>query len=243
MSEEEQQWIIRKIDGELSLEEEAQFQQRLQLDTRFAQEYALQQNIIDGLRDDHEQQLKRRYREVYEAVAHRREQRRRYFAVAAVVSLLIMAVAGYFLMRPPSSESLYAEYYSPYRADPLLRGESDHETLYQRAMDLYRREQYQAAIPLLETSLSSDTLGQDKLSLFLGNSYLNENKISSAIAYFERASRSRDPVMQQFGKWYLALSYLKNDDLLTTRRLLESIASQPGIHQDRAQTLLEEIPL
>ena len=148
----------------------------------------------------------------------------------------------YLSTRPPTAPQLFATYHTPYRAAPLVRGESSGTASYDQAVRLYRTERYHEAIPRLEHLLTTDTTHRDKLLLLLGNSHLNEEDPPSAIPYFQQAAASPDPAIQRFATWYLALSYLKANNLPTARPLLEDIAGHPGMYQAKAKAILKELP-
>ena len=243
MTEEDYLLIDKKLNNELTSDEARAFEQRYAQDPTFAEEYALQQHLVDTLRSQHARQLKQEMKKLHEEVkAERRRHRHRWaYAVAATIALLLVAGAAFFYFRAPTSEALYSAYYHPYRADPLVRGESDSTFSYDQAVQLYRTGQYPDAIPLLEHLLVVDTTHRDKVLLLLGNSHLNGGGLSSAIAYFQQATTSPNPAIQKFATWYLALSYLKNDNISAARPLLESIASHPGMYQAKAKELLKEL--
>ena len=244
MTEEQQQLLIKKIDGELTPEGERQFAYYLQQDANFAREYALQQGMIAALQSDHEQQLKQQFQAVYRQVEVRHQRRRTiYYRIAAVISLLLLITCVWFYSsdRAPAAPQLFARYYTPYQAAPLVRSKTP-DGPYQRASDLYRDGRYDEAIPLLKDALATDTSRQDKLQLLLGNSYLQTDSVALAITRFQAAASSDNMMMQQFGRWYLALSYLRAGDTEAARTILTRISSEPGMYQSKAQQLLQALP-
>jgi hypothetical protein len=245
MTEADYVLIDKKLSEELTLDEERSFKQRYAQSTAFAEEYRLQRQLVDTLRSQHNQQLKNEMKALHEEVKAERGKRRYHwpYAVAATIVLLLMVGTWFYQATyPSSSEDLFAAYYTPYRADPLVRSESESVSIYDRATQLYRTEQYRDVIPLLEHLLATDTTQRDKVLLLLGNSHLKDGMISSAIAYFRQATKSSNPIMQERATWYLALSYLRDENITAARPLLESIASHPGMYQAKAKALLEESP-
>lgn len=243
MTEEQQQLIINKLDGVLTAEQEERFRQYMDQDTEFAQEYALQQGMVDALRSNHEQALRQQFQAIYNQVEARQQRRKvvYYGMVAAIGMMLLGTLAWWYLgMRSPSSQQLFITYYTPYQADPLVRGKAP-AGAYQQAIGYYRDGRYRAAIPLLKEVLATDTSRQDKLRLLLGNSYLQVDSTTQAVQYLTPVAASDDPMMQQFGQWYLALSYLRVNDTAAAHTVLKRISNQTGMYSEKAGALIEEL--
>lgn len=231
------QLIERKLAGELSAPEEATFSQRLSQDSQFAEQYALGQVMIDTLRD---YQLKEEMQSWARAATRRRKRQRTKYALAAGVALLLVTAAGigYFTTIQPTPQALYETYYTVYPADPLLRGQPTVD--YNQAMNLYREEHYQEAIPLFEELQKSDSTDA-WIALFLGNSYLNVNQTGAAIQHFKQVAEADDAIVRRYGQWYLALSYLKTGDQPAAEQLLRQLSAQPGMFQNKAQAMLDKL--
>ena len=228
--------IDRKLAGELTPPEEETFAQRLRRDPEFAEQYALGQAMIQSLRDHH---LKEEMRGWIRAADRRRRRQRWQYGLAAGLALLLLAAGGWYLgSTQPTPQSLYETYYTVYPADPVLRGEPTVD--YNQAMTLYREGRYREAIPLFEELQRIDD-SDVWVALFLGNSHLNVDQTDDALRYFGQVAASDDAIIQQYGRWYLALTHLKRGEQAAAQALLISLNEQPGMFRKKAQALLSEL--
>ena len=108
------------------------------------------------------------------------------------------------------------------------------------AVIYYSRGQHAEALPLLEALQQSDS-NPDYWTLLRGNAYLQLDSAAQAITQFEQLLASSNPTYQQYAQWYTALGHLKAGDIATARRVLQPIASQPGLFQGNAQQLLNQL--
>ncbi len=224
--------IEKKLDGTLTSEELQRFEVLLETDPAFAQAYATQREMITALREhykaDLHQQLKAGYR-----MFQKDQRQRRYYGIAAAVLLTI--VAGWFWYS--IDQTLFNQYYQPYEV-VVYRGPS---SAADKAIVYYNQEQYTEAIPLLRTlKQSKDNVAY--WTLLLGNAYLQLDSTSQATEQFMQvAERSTNKTYTQYGRWYLAMSYLQDEDITSAREALQPIAQQSGLFQQKAQQLLQEL--
>ncbi|WKN44080.1 tetratricopeptide repeat protein [Tunicatimonas pelagia] len=238
--------IDRKIDGQLDSDEELRFSQKLKQDPEFAEAYELQKSAITALRSHQYQTRKQEVKSLYENVKARRQKQRkiRVYAVAAGAALLLLSSAVYLLfLRPATPQALYAAYYNPYPADPLLRG--DNSSPYEQANYWYQQEDYPKALLYWQEALNQDTLAQvasERIRLLLANCYLQTEQPGKAIEVLQPLRSASDTVLRQYGAWYLALAHLKAGQPGSAKEVLQTIAQQPGLYQTTAHELLEKLP-
>ncbi|MGB3849282.1 MAG: hypothetical protein WA958_04895 [Tunicatimonas sp.] len=225
--------IEKKLDNTLTAEEARRFDDLLRADPAFAQAYATQQGMVTSLREHYREDLHRQLEAGYQSYQQTRQWQRRYFGIAA--TLLIGLLGGWFWFS--TDQSLYNQYYHPYEV-PVYRSSSlpvNQATVY------YNQEQYAEAVPLLK-SLQQSEDHTAYWSLLLGNAYLQLDSTTQAIDQFERvAAQSSNNNYTQYGRWYLAISYLRDKNITATRETLQPIARQPGLFQQKARQLLEEL--
>ena len=226
--------IERKIDGTLTPEEAHQFDRLLRSDPAFAQAYATQREMIALFRQHQKEVLHEQLKAGYQVYRTKRASKRYYYGVAA--TLLLVLLGGWFWWFS-SNESLFAKYYQPYEAT-ISRGNASISE--NQAVTYYSQEQYAKAVPLLR-DLKQTNNDSDYWTLLLGNAYLQIDSISQAITQFEQAANSQNPVYQQYGGWYTALSYLKAKEMARARLVLQPIAEQPGLFKQKAQQVLREL--
>ena len=224
--------IEKKLDGTLSAKEQQRFEHLLHADPGFAQAYQEQKGMIEAFRQQQKELLHRRLKRGYGAYQRKRTLRRGCYGTAA--ALLLVALGSWWGW-PPSSEQLFASYYQPYEVVmPRGAAPTNRATLY------YGQGQYAQALSLLRSQPQTGEAA-DYWTLLRGNAYLLVDSVEQAQAQFQRVIASSDAEYQAYGRWYLALSYLKNDQRPDARLLLRTMATQPGLFQSQAQQLLNDL--
>ena len=159
------------------------------------------------------------------------------FLAVAAASALFFFCWQFIATEKNTPEQLFAQSYEPYAASISTRGLTSEKSLIQ-ANSYYNGQNYQAAIPPLKTALSNHPNNSD-LELALGNSYLFSNQIDLAITHFQNIIQRKDPLYTDQANWYLALSYLKNDQPEKCKNILQLLAgdSKADFHQEAAELL------
>lgn len=144
--------------------------------------------------------------------------------VAAVVILIaVSAVVVFQLDRPLSTQDLFAQHFEPYPNEfvSAKRGDDIAADPLVQSFQAYDNQNYSAAINGFTKILDEE---ENTMVLFyLGSAQLALNQSQAAIATFERFLEiSQDSVTE--AKWYLALSYLKEDRVADARILLEELS-------------------
>jgi len=160
---------------------------------------------------------------------------------AAAIALLAGVLVGSKLagiLNPTSSQEHYASYFEPYPLDIGERG-SNEETITQ-VKDLYQSKKYSEAITLL----NGLTNGDDKIqwTLYRGVSFLETRNLKSAIIDLKEVANSTDENWNDHGRWYLALAYLKSDNVTAAKKELELLAAKSSAdHKEEAKDLLSKL--
>lgn len=152
-------------------------------------------------------------------------------AIAAVF------IIGLFLLLPfqSSNEEIFADNFKPYPnvLSSNVRGE---QALTEDALYYYDLGNY---IKSIELFTAKSTLSyQDKF--YLANSYLAEGEVDQAISLLQEA-KTNLPDFKEQSTWFLALAYLKADDLEKAKTELKLLSSSEGSYQQKAETLLNTI--
>lgn len=142
-----------------------------------------------------------------------------------------------------SNQELYTHYYESYEASIDTRNDDNDITKMDRAVQYYNAKNYSSAIPLLQEILESNA--QDNNALYLlGHSYLNQkpSDTNSAIVIFEMIVQNNKAIEVDQAKWYLALIFLNQDDVESTKQLCkELLNSEEAKLQKKAKELLGHI--
>lgn len=219
--------LIRYLDSELSAEEKAVLEQRLQTDAALQQQlndlrvavqavkqFGLSQKV-GTIHADMMQELKGSRPKA--KVVSFRKKFRYVIAVAASVLLVLVSVSLY-LSSQVSPDKLYEQVFVDFPVSPS-RGETNHLSTIETH---YQQKNYDAIIN------GSRSLRMDaKDSLLTGLAYLHTGSLQQAIGFFQHIASSEND-LQQDGEFYLALSYLKNRQYNDATTLFEKIAGDPS---------------
>ena len=231
--------IDKKIESTLTPEEDRRFAERMAHEPAFAEAYRTQRQAIDALRTHHARELRQEVRHLYARVQHQRQRRVRWYYAAAAGLVGVIGVAAYWFSLAPTSEQLYASYYTVYPAYRATRGGDS--SAYDRGLSLYNQGQYAEALPYLERLPEVDSL-RDRVNLLLGNAYLQTDQPTRARETLSAVAASDDTLLQQQGQWYLALSYLKQHHVAAARPILEELAAA-GMYRKEAHEILERVDI
>lgn len=238
LSDSEIELIEKYIDNSLSDEESNLFQQKIQQSIKFSDQLELAQKAINDIKEGYQALSKKELFEIYHQSKKDRQNKVRFnnrTFIAASVSLLMLCMFYWYGSYYKANDTLYYAYYEVYPATPSARG--GHETT-NLAMDYYRMQNYKEALMYFAPETFQD---EDQLMLYTGNCYLNLNEEKRAIETFTQGLESKDQVVRNYAKWYLALSYLKDKQPEKAKNELSEIVKENQIYSEEASSLLEQI--
>lgn len=245
LSEYERTLIESFLDGTLNADLQQDFQRRMHDSHEFKSEVELAESVLSTWKNVHDDSVTKEIKEIYlEAKAeglnkshftHRISAPILYAAAVIFIALFVSLFYNFWNV-PPLNEELYASYYQPFPADPNVRGGDLMNK--NSGMNEYRDENYKSAIPLFESAIKA-TGGPQRLNLFLGICYLETGDFSNAEMSFKDAASIQDAILRQNAEWYLAMTYLKANDLNNCVAQLQKIATSSPIFAQDSRRLLD----
>jgi hypothetical protein len=236
----------RHLRGELTTEEQTAFDQMLASDPEFAREVKAGELAVEGLKSLH---IRQRIQEVRQQVGDQQKEKeaptelkkkpgrvisifRRPLSIAA--SVLVLVVAAYFIYLSFGSQSLYDQYNQhPTFAVTEMSASADYDL--SRAEAAFQKGDYEVTQQELSAYLNArptDTLAL----LFQGICQLELDNFSQAEGIFSDIQAGTSD-FRDLGEWYLALTFLKQEDTERAREVLSNIAQDSEKYAD-AQALL-----
>lgn len=226
---ENEQFIHDYENGNLSAQDRAVFENRLNTEPTFAQEVKDFRDLKIAIKSVEKNTLKERLQQlesqnIEESPSSKQDitYGKRYRHIYAAAAVIIFAIVMFqFLEKDPTSQDLYASYYQapPNTLQPVIRGNDSKDQL-SLAFQAYEAQEYGSAATLfkaaLEQEYNPDVRFYRAMSLIsngqeaLGNDILQELK---------KEDTSFAP--QVF--WYSALIALKNNEQERAKQQLDSL--------------------
>lgn len=230
MTESEKQWFIREIEGNEEL--------RREVDLRKRSEEILKKQAIISLRTklaDIENQRVARKR----AAALSKISVVKYAAVFAGVALITSLIL--FTGRTLTSEEIVNKYYEAYEAPSSQRSsEYNENTEYILGLKYYNAQDYKNAASQFAKVLEMNP-GDMQTHLLSGVSNMEEKRYSEAKSSFNTVINDNNNLFIESAKWYLALCYLKTEDISKASSLLINIRDESGLYSKDAKKILRKI--
>jgi tetratricopeptide (TPR) repeat protein len=160
--------------------------------------------------------------------------RPQFMALAAAIALLIVALP--FYLQGPSNDELFLAYFEPFDSPGSGVTRSTNEiTDKAKAYDAYDNGRYEEAIALFEKMKNDDPI----MHLCLGNAQLKVGQLDKAEANFNHLLSDHQDLVTP-AKWYLALTYLKQNKIERAKSNLWQI-TKSSTYGEKAKKLLEEL--
>ncbi|MEO9853671.1 hypothetical protein [Reichenbachiella sp.] len=228
--------IEKNLDHELSIEEKKEFQQKVESSESFAAQWQRAQTTLADLKHE---SLKKEMRTIYYQSKEDTVKRINYKRISLVAAsvVILMTLGLYWINVATQHDRLYQAYYEVYPPNPNLRGEQEDT---QSAMEHYRRGDYQKALVVFLDKYSKRSENED-LAIYIGNCYLELNQPYAAIEYFSLGTKNQDKITSHNNQWYLALAYLKNDQVKLAKNVLNHIIDQNQLFSPEATILVQEL--
>ena len=163
--------------------------------------------------------------------------------LAAAAGILLVA-GSYFIFfqsgSAPVNEKLFTAYYEPFDSPGggLTRGQEDTVmTWKQKGYLAYDNGRYEEAISLFQNTLKEND--DPVVELCQGNAYLSIGQADKAELVFRDILDDHEDLVTQ-AKWYLSLSYLKQNKLERAKSTLWEI-SKSSTYGEKARKLLKEL--
>lgn len=159
-----------------------------------------------------------------------------YWKIAASLVFIIgLGTVLWQVSQKNSAHDLYMAYYIPYPADDVTRGATEKKP--NEFLKNYRQKKYkEVSIELEKLMVVSKN---EKLRLYLGNSYLNIGREQDALLEFKKVSDTSR--YYQHANWFRALTYLKLEDAQLSISILQDIMKHNGIYKHKAAKLVEKL--
>ncbi len=162
-----------------------------------------------------------------------------WLTAAAIAAVLVMVLYVYkFTTGAKSHEQLYATYFTPHANTlaPIERGETA-LTVLEEAFFAYENNNYKQAITLFNLV---DEIMYPDVVFFKASAHMAIEQHRTAIPLL-KSYAEKDAAYATYSHWYLALCYLKTDQLPPARSQLQLIVKNQYYPAKKAAALLKEL--
>lgn len=246
--------IENYLDGNLAKEELAAFEARLQTDAVFAQRVNLFREIETALGDPVRQNIQAQLDNLGEtyfqdpAVAKKKINRLPFYQklwVIAASFLLLISVGFLFWQNQSiaslSNEQIFAQNYQLPNLDAMTRG-TDRKHPLQEVIELYENQDYPTALVRLKELRQGDSENQ-QLTYLLAHTYLNLSppQLMESGEIFKTLIQHNQNVYVPKAKWYLALIYIRQNNVVAAQPLLKAVVTVNDSNNEKAKLILRQL--
>ncbi|HUH27311.1 hypothetical protein [Gelidibacter sp.] len=160
--------------------------------------------------------------------------------MAALAAILIVALSVTFLANKDTKDHLFSTYFEPSKnvSAPIVRAEIDGQ-LAGKAFIAYSEADYKHAIPIFQKAFKETE--NPELLFYEGNALLAQDNAQEAIEVFKTHLSYSDALTNRT-HWYLALAYLKANQLDEAKQELKTfINSEETFKKTEAKSLLKKL--
>lgn len=214
--------ITQFLNNSLSDKDKKVFDTLLKTDAEFAKEVTFQQSLQKVIAKEEYTTLKTHLQSLEKG--NNSINYKKWLVAASIV--LLLGLSSFWFLNSDTSispQDLYAQNFEPYRnvIKPIVRGGMD-DTLETTAFTAYETKDYEKALTLFNKLL--DVNDSEITKFYKANVLLQLNKVEDAIAIFKQNANLKDEWKSK-NSWYLALAYLKVDDIENAKKELEALAN------------------
>ena len=230
--------IAKHISNTLSIEERTMFEQLLDTDKAFKDEVKFQESVKLAATKKAHGQLKKHLQAIENETVSPKSRTLWWLAAA---SILVLVTSGlYFFNTGYSNDALFTNYYEPAKniVHPIVRDLSEKD-LKTDAFIAYQKKDFITAQQLFSTLYTSTQ--ESEFLFYEAIASLENNNMDTAIQRLE-AHKNYTDALSSKTNWYLALAYLKNDNVKEVELILtELIKDENAFKFKEAKALLKKI--
>ena len=161
-------------------------------------------------------------------------------AAASIVIVLVSSTIVYYSNFGSNHNSIFNHFYKKYEASLLTRSNNTNNDELVIAIQLYDRGKYQDAITIFEKIIKKDATNTAAY-FFAGASYIETKAYSKAITCMKFVIEQKDTAFAEHAKWYLALCYVKTNQLKEANQLLNNISKGNSVYHLMAADVLKRL--
>lgn len=241
----------RYLDGELNGQEQRWYEDELLSNPDLAKDLELHREVNQAIQETDiirfRNQLDKIHASIepeYQPSIARKVLHNKYARIAAATVVVLVAIGLFLnnmLSKPVDSTELFQCYYQAPVLSVTVRSDAAMDNLFHDAVIHFNNGRFTDALTLFEKVIAMDRSNM-KAHLATGISNIEINQPKEAEESFETVILHEDNLYVDQADWFLALCYLKTNDLDNARLQFDRIASNDhSFKQDEARRILKKL--
>lgn len=230
------------LEGKMTAQETADFEDRMARDPAFAQEVQLNRELLESMNLHFKSKVKRQLqKEDNKVVGLQRKKWISNRVLAMAASLALIAVATYFLIfKGVDPAQLFDQYHTTYYnvVDGSVRSGTPESA--QMAFRRYDQGDFQGAAQSFET-LTDEHPDNLDYYLYQGLSYLEIGETERAVAALKKVLADQASSWAEPAEWYLGLTYLRSGNKKQAKQTFSQIVAEGNSYSERAEEILKKL--
>jgi tetratricopeptide (TPR) repeat protein len=230
MNEAEQDWFLKELNGNSGLREEVALRKKTEM--------VLKNRDIIQLRNKLSDIEKNRKTLILSKTTRKRVP---ISIAAAVAGLIIIGSIAFWGGKHLTNDEIINQYYRSYEGGSVSRSsQSDADNDYSTGMEYYNIHDYKNAAIYFSKVLNNDPENMES-TMFYGTSSFEVKNYPEAKRSFSKVIDNNNNLFIEDAKWYLALCYLKTNDMTKASNELAAINNSKSIYSKDAGIILRRI--
>lgn len=243
--------IQRYLDGEMTEEELWSFQQDLKDDPELKEKLDLHHLVEKSLKEKSEKEFRDKLENSYyksrpdstKTPSVEKPSLKLVYFFISFAAALIVGLLIFINGTVPDKDSLFEEYYTPINVMYGTRSAeaSPAESNLISGIKAYHMRDFERSERLIESYLLNETDKKAVANYFLGLAKVELQDFTNAAKCFKNVLNDSANYYQEHSQWYLALVFLKNDQLEEAKQLFTQISLEGTVHSEDSKEILKKI--
>jgi len=235
------------LDDLLSKQERILFEEILRNDPELMKEFRLRKNVNEALQEDDILEL----RDTLDGILSDNHKTKKVYknplfiaSTAACIALLItFSWISFFSSHKSSSQELFVDNYSKYPVVTCFRSNTNitkTDLLICSAFEAYESNNYVKSQEYLYKLRKTDD-ANNMIEFYLALSELELNNLGESEKLLVDLTNKRNHIFREQSYWYLALLYLKQDDVEKAKKVFELIIEEKMVKKTESEKILKSL--
>lgn len=238
--------IERYLEGEMSVREQAEFENLLRSDPDLKKEYLLRKEIYEAVAEDDIINLRSNLDEIiYQENRYIKLRNPYLLSATAVILLLFIVISKIFLFsdKRVNEKDVFESFYSAYPATMSFRSpvdQSEQEKMLYNAFNLYVEGKYNLASEYFFKILKTDD-SNTMAKFYLSICEIEKGNFKKSEKYLNDLILKNNHIFREQSHWYLALVYFEQNNIDSAKLLLEKIIEENMAQKQDAELILKSL--